>query len=252
MIRLLLITCLVTLSAQANETLTIQSNEYKTAVVELYTSEGCSSCPPADEWLKALIELPADELDVLALAFHVDYWDYIGWKDRFASPENTSRQRQLGANNLQNTIYTPEFFVGGKETRGTRNVLREIYATNDIKAEIELELTISKIGDNLRLELSPFGNMTNSATLHHRFFIYEKNLASDVTRGENSGERLTHQHVVRYMSKARKLGSSNQHSISINPEWQLENIGVAALVTTAGNESYLQAVYAEITPLLLK
>lgn len=251
MIRLIVIGCLLSLSVQANESLTIQSNSQKTAVVELYTSEGCSSCPPADQWLEALIEAPTDELDVLVLAFHVDYWDYIGWKDRFASPENTSRQRQLGENNLQNTIYTPEFFVGGKETRGTRNILKEIYAANNLKAEIVLELTISKIDNSLQLKLAAVGNMPGSVTLHHRFFIYEKNLASDVTRGENRGERLSHQHVVRYMSKAQKLGSSNQYSINIDPEWQLENIGVAALVTTPGNDSYLQAVYTEITPLLV-
>ena len=252
MIRLIVIGCLLSLSVQANESLTIQSNGQKTAVVELYTSEGCSSCPPADQWLEALIEAPTDELDVLALAFHVDYWDYIGWKDRFASAANTSRQRQLGANSLQNNIYTPEFFVGGKETRGTRNILKEIYAANSMKAEIDLKLTISRINNNLQLELTPVGNMPDSRPLHHRFFIYEKNLASDVTRGENSGERLSHQHVVRYMSKAQKFGSSNQYSINIDPEWQLENIGVAALVTTPGNDSYLQAVYTEITPLLVK
>ena len=118
--KLIILGCLLAVPAFAAETLTVVSGQQQTAVVELYTSEGCSSCPPADQWLEALIQIPRDELDVLALAFHVDYWDYLGWKDRFGSPRHTSRQRQLGANNNQRSIYTPEFFVDGIEARGTR------------------------------------------------------------------------------------------------------------------------------------
>ncbi len=247
---LLLMSCLFTLSAQATDTITVESKQQKMAVVELYTSEGCSSCPPADQWLEALVELPSDDLDVLALAFHVDYWDHIGWKDRFGNPKYTSRQRQLGANNKQQAIYTPEFFVGGKETRGTRRVLDEIYQVNEMEAEIDLKLTVTKTGNGLQLELEPSSDKLDTRGLHHRFFIYEKNLVSDVTRGENSGETLKHQHVVRYMSTARKLSQFNRHIVSIDPEWKLDNIGVAALVTTPGNLSYLQAVHTAITPLL--
>ena len=129
----------------AAETITISSNGQQTAVLELYTSEGCSSCPSADRWLAALVEVPNDELDVLALAFHVDYWDYLGWKDRFGSPRYTSRQRQLGSNNNQRTIYTPEFFVDGKEARGTRKVLDKIRSANKQQAQIQLKLSISSL-----------------------------------------------------------------------------------------------------------
>ena len=247
---LILIGCLFSMSAQAAESLTVKSKSLKTAVVELYTSEGCSSCPPADQWLEALIDSESDDLDVLALAFHVDYWDYIGWKDRFASPKYTSRQRQLGANNKQNNIYTPEFFVGGKETRGTRSILNDIYQANEMPSEVDLKLTISKNGNNLQLELESDSDKLDLNGLHHRYFVYEKNLASNVTRGENSGETLKHQHVVRHMSPARKLNASNTYQISIDPDWKLDDIGVAALVTTPGNLSYLQAVYTPITPLL--
>ena len=87
-------------------------------------------------------------------------------------------------------------------------------------------------------------------SLHHRFFVYENELMSDVKRGENSGERLFHQQVVRYMSSALNLKDINQHNISIDPEWNLDNIGVAALVTAPGNENYLQVVHSPITALL--
>lgn len=234
----------------AAETITISSNGQQTAVLELYTSEGCSSCPSADRWLAALVEVPNDELDVLALAFHVDYWDYLGWKDRFGSPRYTSRQRQLGSNNNQRTIYTPEFFVDGKEARGTRKVLDKIRSANKQQAQIQLKLSISKSSDALQIELQSVTPDAVDKPLQHRYFVYENQLMSDVTRGENSGERLFHQQVVRYMSPELDLKDNNQHKITINPEWRLDNIGVAALVTEPGNENYLQVVHSTITALL--
>lgn len=248
--RLLLIACLIASPVFAADEITTMSNGKQTAVVELYTSEGCSSCPSADRWLAALIEVPKDELDVLALAFHVDYWDYLGWKDRFGSQKYTSRQRQLGANNSQRSIYTPEFFVDGMEARGTKKVLQKIRNANDQQAQIQLKLVISKSSDELQLELQSTNSMQAVNTLHHRFFVYENDLMSDVKRGENSGERLFHQQVVRYMSPALILREINQHSISINPEWRLDNVGVAVLVAEPGNENYLQVVHSPIAELL--
>jgi hypothetical protein len=248
--RLLLIGCLLASPSYAAEQITAMSNGKQTAVVELYTSEGCSSCPPADKWLSALIEVPEDELDVLALAFHVDYWDYLGWKDRFGSPKYTKRQRQLGANNRQRSIYTPEFFVDGIEARGTRKVLEKIRNANNQQAQIQLKLLISKTPGELQLELKSDIPDTIDESLHHRYFVYENQLMSDVKRGENSGERLFHQQVVRYMSPALNLTPTSQHKISIKPEWRLDNIGVAALVTSPGNDNYLQVVHSPITALL--
>ena len=248
--RLLLIMSLMASPTFAAETITISSNGQQTAVLELYTSEGCSSCPSADRWLAALVEVPNDELDVLALAFHVDYWDYLGWKDRFGSPRYTSRQRQLGSNNNQRTIYTPEFFVDGKEARGTRKVLDKIRSANKQQAQIQLKLSISKSSDALQIVLQSVTPDAVDKPLQHRYFVYENQLMSDVTRGENSGERLFHQQVVRYMSPELDLKDNNQHKITINPEWRLDNIGVAALVTEPGNKNYLQVVHSTITALL--
>lgn len=248
--KLIILSCLLALPAFAAEKLTVVSSQQQTAVVELYTSEGCSSCPPADQWLGALIEVPRDELDALVLAFHVDYWDYLGWKDRFGSPRHTSRQRQLGANNNQRSIYTPEFFVDGAEARGTRKVIEKIRNSNSRTALIQLKLTVSKTDDTLQLELQTTNPEALSSALHSRFIVYESELASDVKRGENSGELLRHQQVVRHMSSARQLEDRSRYSINIDPEWRLENIGVAALVTTAGNKTYLQAIQTPITTLL--
>jgi len=249
--RLLLIGCLlISIPVYAAEKITVMSNGQQTAVLELYTSEGCSSCPSADKWLAALVEVPDDELDVLALAFHVDYWDYLGWKDRFGSPDYTSRQRYLGRANNQRTIYTPEFFVDGVEARGTRKVLDKIRNANNQQAAIQLKLSISKSSDSLQIDLMTVNPEATGQPLLHRYFVYENELMSNVTRGENSGERLFHQQVVRYMSPELDLEDSNRHKISINPEWHLDNIGVAALVTAPGAKDYLQVVHSPITALL--
>jgi hypothetical protein len=250
MFRLLLITCLTTLPAFAAEKLTVDSGTNQTTVVELYTSEGCSSCPPADKWFEALTEAPKQELNILPLAFHVDYWDYIGWKDRFADPKHTSRQRQLGTNNRQRSIYTPEFFVDGKEARGTRNVLSQIHKNKSRLSPIRLKLSVSKNQHSLMVELETTVTGSQTSGLQHRYFVYENGLSSDVKRGENAGEVLDHEQVVRYMSAAFKSVENDSHSIKINPDWQLGNIGIAALVTTTGSEQYLQAVYTPITSLL--
>lgn len=252
MIRQFLVICLLAIPAYAFalERLSVSSSQQQTAVVELYTSEGCSSCPPADRWLEALTQLPKDEVDVLALAFHVDYWDYIGWKDRFGSPKYTKRQRQLGANNQQRTIYTPEFFVDGIEARGTSKVLEKIRISNRKKAPILLELSVTKLSDTLQLELRTVLPTSLTEPLQQQFFVYENQLMSDVKRGENAGKQLRHQQVVRYMSPAQPLKENTRHSIKIEPEWQLDQIGVAALVATAGKDVYLQAVHTSISPLL--
>lgn len=252
MIRAIFLASLLALPAYAAETIVVNSGATQTAVVELYTSEGCSSCPRADRWLSSLIEVPKHELDVLALSFHVDYWDYLGWKDRFSSPAYTSRQRKLGANNLQRTIYTPEFFVNGKEARGTNRILQKIQQSNEQKAPLVLELSVSKVDNSLIIDLRSPGQRDTIGQVHHRYIVYENNLSTDVKRGENSGEILRHEQVVRYMSSAQNLQTSNQHRIDIDPEWKSENIGVAVLVTSPGDIRYLQALHTSIANLLPK
>ena len=86
-----------------------ESGAWVTPVVELYTSEGCSSCPPADRWYSSLKTQHGVESQAVIQAFHVGYWDYIGWVDRFASPAYTARQRQIAQWNNQRSIYTPQF-----------------------------------------------------------------------------------------------------------------------------------------------
>ena len=250
MLRILVLASLFSLPAFAAAPIVVSSADKQTAVVELYTSEGCSSCPSADRWLSRLIEAPKDELDLLALAFHVDYWDYLGWKDRFSSAAYTHRQRELAANNLQQTIYTPEFFVNGMETRGASNILDKIRQANQQPSPLDLKLTVSRDKTSLVLELQSPGDHDITGRIHHRYLVYENNLSTDVKRGENSGEILKHQQVVRYMSEAKSLRGRNQYRIAIDPDWQAENIGVAVLVTSPGDRHYLQALHTPVASLL--
>ena len=250
MIRLLLILGLLSMPAYASETIVVNSGSKQVAVVELYTSEGCHSCPPADRWLSRLEDTLRDEFEVLPLGFHVDYWDYLGWKDRFSSKAYTSRQRQLGANNLQRTIYTPEFFVNGVETRGANAILGKIQSVNQEEAPLKLRLAVSRGKDSLDCNLQLPGEGNTLGQIHHRYIVYENNLVTDVLRGENSGKTLEHQHVVRYMSPALSLQSNNNHRIPIDPEWNPKNVGVAVLVTSPGNVHYLQAIHTPVASLL--
>ncbi len=232
---------LLSASVQAATPIIVKSSAQQTPVIELYTSEGCSSCPAADRWLAQLIQLPSNDLPALALAFHVDYWDYIGWKDRFANPSYSARQRHLARINQQTSVYTPEFFVNGEETRGTRRILAKIRAANNTPAPLSLQLAIDAQPGQLQLNLdSRFDSRDHPMV---RFVVYEDNLASRVKRGENAGRQLHHQHVVRYFSARQPLRAHLQHFIHLKPEWKAENLGVAALALSA-NGKYLQSVYS--------
>jgi hypothetical protein len=250
MIRLFILAGLLSLSAFAAEPIVVNSGERQTAVLELYTSEGCSSCPPADRWLSELVTSTQQDLDVLALAFHVDYWNYLGWEDRFSSADYSKRQRELGANNLQRSIYTPEFFVNGKEARGAGKILAMIQQVNRQAAPLQLKMAVARYKSELVVTLQAPAERDTVGPVQHRYLVYENNLSSDVKRGENSGEVLHHQQVVRYMSRAQALQLQNQHRIAIDPQWQGENIGVAVLVTSPGNRHYLQAVHTPVDSLL--
>ena len=250
MFRFILVASLLAAPAFAADPITVNSSERQTAVLELYTSEGCHSCPRADKWLSRLVETPQDDLDVLALAFHVDYWNYLGWTDRFSDAAYTERQRMLGSNNRQRTIYTPEFFVNGKEARGANNILNMIEESNRTQAPLQLEMTVSRDGSELVVALHSPPQRDTVGQIQHRYLVYEHGLSTDVKRGENRGKTLHHDGVVRYMSSPRGLQVDNRHRIPIAPDWQADSIGVAVMVTSPGDLHYVQAIHTPVATLL--
>ena len=161
-------------------------------VVELYTSQGCSSCPPAD---KILAEL-ADRDDVIALAFHVDYWDYIGWKDQFASPKHTQRQRNYARVAGARSIYTPQMIVDGTDhVIGTKpmKLAKHIEEHKDRRTPVSMSLT--RDGDVIRIRANSTQRLSAGATIRVATYVSEETVA--IKRGENAGRTLTYHNVVR-------------------------------------------------------
>ncbi|HEX5687754.1 MAG TPA: DUF1223 domain-containing protein [Ideonella sp.] len=160
-------------------------------IVELYTSEGCNSCPTADQWLAAL---PRDG-SVLALAFHVDYWDSLGWTDRFADAAYTGRQRHLQASSGARFVYTPQLIVGGRDFPGWRQ-LPAAALVSSAPALLPADapsLRLRREGAQLVAEVGAGGG----GQLAGYWALLEDGHQSQVAAGENSGRALRHEHVVR-------------------------------------------------------
>jgi len=183
MTRLIFLVLCFTHSAYALE---FASQQQATTVVELYTSEGCSSCPPADEWLSELKHQRNVFNGVLPLAFHVDYWDKLGWKDPFAQAEFSQRQRELVQQGLLSQVYTPGIVVNGQEWRawfkGDRHLPSNAKNVGKLTAELnEQVLTVAFASPQaLRLNVAYLG----------------MGLESKVTAGENNQRTLYHDFVV--------------------------------------------------------
>lgn len=173
----------------------VVSGERLTPVIELYTSEGCSSCPPADQWLSTLKGKP-----VVAQAFHVGYWDYIGWVDRFASPAHTTRQRQIAtANGLRGT-YTPQLVRNGRDWRDYAK------ATED-NQPARAAITLRRTGeaDDFEARVTPVSGV---GSWDAYWTVTEHGHSSRVKSGENAGEHLKHDFVVRqYTAVGRYQGA---------------------------------------------
>lgn len=183
-------------------------------IVELYTSEGCSSCPPADAWLAAL---PRDG-SVLALAFHVDYWDSLGWTDRFADAAYTGRQRQLQASSGARFVYTPQLIVGGRDFPGWRQLPAAALASSAPALPADApSLRLRREGAQLIAEVGAGG----SAPLAGYWALLEDGHQSQVAAGENSGHALRHEHVVRRYQPIAAWPAGQPHQSS----WPLPSIG---------------------------
>ena len=183
-----------------------QSGPHKTQVIELYTSEGCSSCPPADQWLTALKTkseaASADNPPVLQ-AFHVGYWDYIGWVDRFATPAHTTRQRQIAAWNRQSSIYTPQLVHNGRDWRDWYGKPASGTLQSSAKEPASLSISLKRVGpDQYEALVTPVAGAADAAAWSAYWTLTEDGHSSRVKSGENAGEFLKHDAVVRQYTAA--------------------------------------------------
>ena len=161
-------------------------------VVELYTSEGCSSCPPADAWLSTL----KGRADVIALGFHVNYWDRLGWPDRFASAEFTRRQYDLAARAGSRQVYTPQVVVDGRDWRGWPRLPARATVTATASAAAPA-LHLQRDGEGVVARIEPVAGATSQ--LSGYWAVTEDRHESRVRAGENAGATLQHDHIVRLL-----------------------------------------------------
>ncbi|HVJ11504.1 MAG TPA: DUF1223 domain-containing protein [Burkholderiales bacterium] len=216
------------------------------ALVELYTSEGCSSCPPADRWLSTLSSRPAGS--VVPLALHVDYWDYIGWKDPYAKREFSLRQRKFTQLQRMAFVYTPQVMLQGRDFRGWggRAFDEALARINAQPAQAHLKLAVLGAGPGgLEVEASAeLVRATDDAALY--LAAYRSKLESRVNAGENRGRLLTHDYVVLEwqgplaFTTGKRL--SERRTLPFLPGADAGNSGVAAFVQDRRTGEVLQAL----------
>ncbi|WP_418317852.1 DUF1223 domain-containing protein [Piscinibacter sakaiensis] len=190
-----------------------RSGPDRSTVVELYTSEGCSSCPPADRWLSSLRSTNNGPQPLLALAFHVSYWDRLGWADRFASPVYSERQRSVVAAQGGRVVYTPQVIVNGIDWRGWPRLPKAGAAPVDVELSRDGSSVTARIagrpgGAGMPMQLSGY------------WVVLEDGHHTDVRAGENAGASLRHDHVVRaYQPVGNWPADREQHW-----QWRLPEI----------------------------
>jgi hypothetical protein len=190
------------------------SPDYTIALLELYTSEGCDSCPPADRWFSAL-DLGATPPRVAALAFHVDYWDRLGWHDRFDSSAFTQRQYEQMQRHDTAFVYTPQVLLQGTDFASWRSApqpTRALAAINARPARATIELAAAP-GHHAVVAIDVHVRVPQMADRDHAVVavaLVQSGLASDVKSGENAGKHLVHDHVVRAWRSGLAVGASGE------------------------------------------
>jgi hypothetical protein len=206
-------------------------------LVELFTSEGCSSCPPADRTLAKLSnEQPVENAEIVTLAYHVDYWDYLGWKDRFSSPRYSQRQTVYALSFGLNSTYTPQMVVDGKyEFVGSKyaEAIKQIgKASKDKKAAVKIIVKEELLNPVLQIDISGL-EINEDAEVW--LAVTEDNLQTDVRRGENKGRKLSHVSVVRNLQEIgsilmKEKGFTVEKSVKLDSNWNRENLSFVVFV----------------------
>ena len=223
-------------------------------VIELFTSEGCSSCPPADRVLAQLAESGLDGIPIIALSEHVDYWDRLGWKDPFSAARFTDRQQQY-ADVLRSDVYTPQMIVDGRrqlvgsDRASVVDDIRKAAAAQklDVKGAVTRQGT--ELVVTTKVGVADGGKAPKADVV---VAITEDGLESNVLRGENRGLRLAHAAVTRYLSKALRLDARAADGVTvrvkIDPAWRLERSKAIVIVQSPIDLSVLGAASVSLDP----
>jgi len=225
----------ISVNAQAAP-LSFQSSEKQTVLLELYTSEGCNSCPPAEVRLSRLKESPGLWKDFVPVAFHVDYWDYLGWPDPWSSKQYSERQRDYAQTWRSDSIYTPCFVQNGAE--GVNWAGNAPSSSNRKSGVLTVTLTNT---NQWRATFEPFASGGNYEVYAA---LLAGNLVSDVKAGENRGRRLQHDFVVLKLVNVpmARRGGALEAQFALAPDLKNSaDIALAIWVTNLGRPAPLQA-----------
>ena len=228
----------------------LESPAHRVTVLELYTSEGCNSCPPADQWFSGLPGSGVSADRAVLLAFHVDYWNQLGWPDRFSQPAFSARQREVAARASNGVVYTPQVVLDGRALRPAYRsgaVNGRLSVINRDRGRATISGAVASTGRGIRVAAEV--DVTDSAARQDSqvwVALFEQGLSSRVTRGENAGKLLYHDFVVRDLSGPFPIGTDGRgrvdHVIELLPDWSLPRLGLAIFVQRRDDGSTLQAV----------
>ena len=217
---------------------TFESGDKQVSLLELFTSEGCSSCPPADQWVSKLKDDEKLWKDVVPLVFHVDYWDKLGWKDKFASKEFTERHNAYARRWRSNSVYTPAVVVNATEWNGWSKSLGF-----PVTGKLTGQLKVSKAGPHDFIVTFSPADASNRQWLAHGALL-GFDIRSKVEEGENQGKVLYHDFVaLKYTNKRMEvLGEKFRVKLSLPPtRIKAKNYGIAVWITKADDILPVQA-----------
>ena len=252
-----LLLALLTLSlgtAQAGQC-SARSPDKTVALVELYTSEGCDSCPPADRWLSSLGPKGFAPDRVVPVALHVDYWDYIGWKDPYARQAHSARQRKMAKLARAAMVYTPQVMLQGQDFRhwGSPAFEQAVAKINAQPAKARISLSLSQPRSDA-FEVAAAAELLGvapSPDLALFLGAYENKLVSEVKAGENRGKSLPHDYVVlQWVGPLEFKGGklAERHVLSLLPKAVATHSGVVAFVQHRATGEVLQALMLPACP----
>lgn len=224
-----------------------QSGEQRAVLLELYTSEGCDSCPPADRRLSGFRDRAEYAGRLVPLAFHVDYWDRLGWTDRFASPRHTERQYAMAELARSRLVYTPQFLRNGRDWRSGSSPL------DGLRGAAPGAHIVLRVGAAGVAGLSVSGEVVAAKPgLEAWLAVYENNLESVVRAGENAGKTLRHDYVVRRLigplTPDREGRLALRQQIALDADWKRADLGVTVFVQDKASGEILQAVQRHACP----
>ena len=229
-------------------------------VVELFTSEGCSSCPPADELLRRLEQTqPVAGAEVIALEQHVDYWNRLGWADPFSAPPFSARQGTYADAFARDGVYTPQMIVDGRAEFPGGNQTKARAAVASAAQQPKADVTLARAGAatpdglplSVRVEKLPA--LTTGDSVEVLLAVTEAGLSTDVPRGENAGHTLAHASVVRQLNTLGQIDPRGGPTFTARPvvalgaQWQRKNLRAVVLVQERDSRRVVGAAAIKLT-----